>query len=66
MPDGGTKYLAFIGLCWVFFVQHAKRAGLPQLPPGGARPTSAGNIAALQRLEHEASDRQKGPRQPAV
>ena len=59
MPDGGTKYLAFIGLCWVFFVQHASAQDCRNYLQA-ARADIGRHIAALQRLEHEASDRQKG------
>jgi hypothetical protein len=59
MLSGGMRSLAFIGLCWVFFVQHASAQDCPNYLQA-ARSDIGKHVAAMQRLEHEASDRSKG------
>ena len=56
---GGTKYLALIGLCWTLFAEHASAQECRNYLRA-ARADIGKHVAALQRLEHEASDRQKG------
>jgi hypothetical protein len=59
MSFGGMKSLAFIGLCWVFFVQDASAQDCPNYLQA-ARADIGKPVAAMQRIEHEASDRLKG------
>src|SRR5882757_9945764 len=59
MPCGETKYLVLIGLCCILFVQNANAQDCRNYLQA-ARADIGRHIAALQRLEHEASDRQKG------
>jgi hypothetical protein len=59
MPLGGIKCLAFIGLCWILFVQYASAQDCRNYLQA-ARADIGKHVAAMQRLEHEASDRQKG------
>jgi hypothetical protein len=59
MSYGGTKYLAIIVFCWTFFAQHASAQECRNYLQA-ARADIGRQIATMQRLEHEASDRQKG------
>jgi len=59
MPCGETKYLVLIGLCWILFVQNANAQDCRNYLQA-ARADIGKHVAAMQRLEHEASDRQKG------
>jgi hypothetical protein len=59
MLAGGTKSLAFLGLCWIFLVQGASAQNCPNYLQA-ARADIGKSVAAMQRLEHEASDRSKG------
>ena len=59
MLAGGTKSLAFLGLCWTFFVQDAAAQNCRNYLQA-ARADIGRHVAAMQRLEHEASDRSKG------
>jgi hypothetical protein len=59
MHAGGTKSLALLGLCWTFFVQDAAAQNCRNYLQA-ARLDIGKHVAALQRLEHEASDRSKG------
>ena len=59
MLSGGTKSLALIGLCWTFFAQGASAQSCRNYLQA-ARADIGKHVAAMQRLEHEASDRSKG------
>jgi hypothetical protein len=59
MLAGGMKSLAFIGLCWIFFVQDASAQNCRNYLQS-ARADIGKYVATMQRYEHEASDRLKG------
>jgi hypothetical protein len=59
MLAGGTKPLAVLGLCWTFLVQDASAQSCRNYLQA-ARADIGKHVAAMQRLEHEASDRSKG------
>jgi hypothetical protein len=59
MLSGEMKSLAFIGLCWIFFVHDASAQDCRNYLRA-ARADIGKHVAAMQRIEHEASDRLKG------
>jgi hypothetical protein len=59
MLKGGTKTLAFAALCAMFFASSASAQTCRNYLQA-ARADIGKQVAAMQRLEHEASDRLKG------
>jgi hypothetical protein len=59
MLSGGTKFLAFLVLCWTFLAQDASAQDCQNYLQA-ARADIGKHVATMQRLEHEASDRLKG------
>lgn len=59
MLEGGTKSLAFGVACWAFLAHDASAQSCPNYLRA-ARTDIGKQVAAMQRLEHEASDRSKG------
>jgi hypothetical protein len=59
MPAGGTRYLAFAVTCLAFLGEHANAQSCRNYLQA-ARADIGKHVAAMQRYEHEVSDRLKG------